>query len=63
VVNYSQSGMYEPGLQITRVDLVLGNEWFLNINNVVDATVCVEVSLDVIEDDHRAISTTSDRKC
>lgn len=38
---------------------MLGNEWHLDTDNVIDTTISVEDSLSVVENDNRAIRATA----
>ena len=40
---------------------MLGNEWFLLVNDLVNTQVCVEVGLDLLEDDHGTVSAGAAR--
>ena len=46
-------------LQVTRGDVVPGNEGLLLIDNFVDTDVGVEVGLDILENDNGAVSSST----
>ena len=48
-------------LQVTRGDVVPGNEGLLLIDNFVDTDVGVEVGLNVLEEDDGAISSSTSK--
>ena len=49
----------ETNVQISGGDVVASNEWLLLVHDLIDTNVCVEVGLNVLEDDDRAIGSSS----
>ena len=46
-------------VQVAGSDVVTSNEWLLLVDDLIHTDVGVEVSLDVLEDDDRAISSSA----
>ncbi len=46
-------------LQVSRGDVVPGDEWLLLVDNLVNTDVSVEVSLDLLKEDDRAVSAST----